>query len=80
MPVAYVGGANSLSWSFIGIPCKPSYSASFSPLVFSYYTISFESPSISLIKQLIPRMLTPSPLRITLDLPGLDPGSQPVRS
>ena len=41
MPVAYVGGANSLSWSFIGIPHKPSYSASFSPLVFSYYTVSF---------------------------------------
>ena len=34
MPVAYVGGANSLSWSFIGIPRKPSYSASFSPLIF----------------------------------------------
>ena len=33
-PVAYVGGANSLSWSVIGIPHKPSYSASFSPLIF----------------------------------------------
>ena len=33
-PVAYVDGANSLSWSFIGIPRKPSYSASFSPLIF----------------------------------------------
>ena len=30
-----VDGANSLSWNFIGIPCKPSYSASFSLLVFS---------------------------------------------
>ena len=29
MPVAYIGGANSLSWSFIGFPRKPSYSASF---------------------------------------------------
>ena len=28
-PVAYVGGANSLSRSFIGSPRKPSYSASF---------------------------------------------------
>ena len=28
-PVAYVGGENSLSWSFIGFPRKPSYSASF---------------------------------------------------
>ena len=28
-PVAYVGGVNSLSWSFIGFPRKPSYSASF---------------------------------------------------
>ena len=34
IPVAYVDGANSLSWSFIGIPRKPSYSASFSPLIF----------------------------------------------
>ena len=33
-PVAYVGGENSFSWSFTGIPCKPSYSASFSPLIF----------------------------------------------
>ena len=33
-PVAYIGGANSLSWSFTGIPRKPSYSASFSPLIF----------------------------------------------
>ena len=29
-----VDGANSLSWNFIGIPRKPSYSASFSPLIF----------------------------------------------
>ena len=33
-PVAYVGGASFLSRSFIGIPRKPSYSASFSPLIF----------------------------------------------
>ena len=33
-PVASVDVANSLSWSFIGIPHKPSYSASFSPLIF----------------------------------------------
>ena len=33
-PVAYVGGASFLSQSFIGIPRKPSYSASFSPLIF----------------------------------------------
>ena len=32
-PVAYVGGANSLSWNFIGIPRKPIYPASFSPLI-----------------------------------------------
>ena len=31
----YVDGANSLSWNFIGIPRKPSYSASFSLLLFS---------------------------------------------
>ena len=37
-PVAYVGGANSLSWSFIGFPYKPSYSAPFIHL-FSYNTI-----------------------------------------
>ena len=29
-----VDGANSLSWNFIGIPHKPSYSASFSLLIF----------------------------------------------
>ena len=29
-----VDGANSLSWNCIGIPRKPSYSASFSPLIF----------------------------------------------
>ena len=28
-PAAYVSGANFLSWNFIGLPCKPSYSASF---------------------------------------------------
>ena len=28
-PAAYVGDANSFSWSFIGFPHKPSYSASF---------------------------------------------------
>ena len=30
-----VDGANSLSWNFIGIPRKPSYSTSFSLLLFS---------------------------------------------
>ena len=31
-PVAQqIGGTNSLSWKFIGIPRKPSYSASFFP-------------------------------------------------
>ena len=29
MPAAYVGGANSLAWNFIGFPRKPSSSASF---------------------------------------------------
>ena len=32
--VAYVGGASILSRSFIGIPRKPNYSASFSLLLF----------------------------------------------
>ena len=41
-----VDGTSSLSWNFIGFPRKPSYSASFLHL-FSYYTISFQSPSIS---------------------------------
>ena len=40
VPVAYVDGAISLSWNFIGFPRKPSYSASLLHL-FSYYTISF---------------------------------------
>ena len=47
MPVAYVGGANSLSWSFIGIPRKPSYSASFSPLIFPT-TLSISNLSLYL--------------------------------
>ena len=59
-PVAYVGGANSLSLSFIGVPCKPSYSASFSPLIFLLHY--FFLISLYVFKQLIPRMLTPSPL------------------
>ena len=32
-PVAYVGGASFSSQSFIGIPRKPIYPASFSPLI-----------------------------------------------
>ena len=47
IPVAYVGGANSFSWSFIGVPCKPSYSASFSPLIFPT-TLSVSNLSIHL--------------------------------
>ena len=37
MPVAYIDDASFLSRSFIGIPRKPSYSASFSPLIFLLY-------------------------------------------
>ena len=33
-PAAYVSGANFLSWSFIGLPRKPSYSASFLHRIF----------------------------------------------
>ena len=33
-PVAYVSGASFLSWSFIGFPHKPSYSASFLHWIF----------------------------------------------
>ena len=44
MPVAYVGGANSLSWSFIGFPHKPSYSATFSPLIFLLHYSFLISP------------------------------------
>ena len=35
VPWPNVDGANSLSWNFIGIPRKPSYSTSFSLLLFS---------------------------------------------
>ena len=42
-----IDGANSLSWSFIGIPRKPSYSASFSPLIFPT-TLSVSNLSIYL--------------------------------
>ena len=31
---AYVSGASFLSWSFIGLPCKPNYSASFIHWIF----------------------------------------------
>ena len=63
MPVAYVGGANSLSWSFIGIPCKPSYSASFSPLIFPT-TLSFSNLSLYLqSNKFFPRTPILSPLR-----------------
>ena len=48
IPVAYVDGANSLSWSFIGFPCKPSYSASFSPLNFPT-TLFFSNLFLSVI-------------------------------
>ena len=34
MPAASVSGANFLSWSFIGLPRKPSYSASFLHWIF----------------------------------------------
>ena len=33
-PAAYVSGASFLSWSFIGLPRKPSYSASFLHWIF----------------------------------------------
>ena len=68
------GGASFLSRSFIGIPRKPSYSASFSPLIFLLHDFFLISLYI-LIKQLIPRTLAPSPLRITLDPLELDPGT-----
>ena len=47
MPVAYVGGASFLFRSFIGIPRKPSYSASFSPLIFPI-TLSVSNLSLYL--------------------------------
>ena len=77
-PVAYIGGANSLSWSFIGVPRKPSYSASFSPLIFPT-TLSFSNLSLYLqLNNFFPRTPTPSPLRMTLDPPELDPGTKPI--
>ena len=61
--MVYVGGTNSLSWSFIGIPHKPSYSASFSPLIF-------------LLHYLNKSLLTDSVhLSNYLDPPGLEPGT-----
>ena len=47
VPMAYVDGANSLSWSFIGILLKPSYLASFSPLIFLLHYSSLISLYIS---------------------------------
>ena len=62
-----------MSWSFVGIPLKPSYSASFSPLIFPT-TLSFSNLSLN---KFFPRTLILSPLQITLDPPGLDPGTTP---
>ena len=65
---AYVDGANLLSRGFIGFPCKPSYSASFSPLIF-------------LLHYLNKSLLTDSVhLSNYLDPPGLDPSSSPCVS
>ena len=56
------------------IPRNPSYSASFSPLIFLLH-LSISNLSISVIKYVFfqRRRLRPH-LRITLDPPGLDPG------
>ena len=72
-----VDGTNLLSRGFIGFPRKPSYSASFSPPKFP--TILF-LPNLILYfyinKWISFSLPTPFTLRITLDLPGLDPGRQ----
>ena len=55
-PVACVDGANSLSWSFIGIPRKPSYSASFSLLLFFWpnsHLVRGYSPSLLILPGLL---------------------------
>ena len=61
-------------WSMDAIPRNPSYSASFSPLIFLLH-LSISNLSISVIKYVFfqRRRLRPH-LRITLDPPGLDPG------
>ena len=57
-PVAYVGGASFLSQSFIGIPHKPNYSASFSPLLFPT-TLFFSKTSLNIWKFMVHVLLKP---------------------
>ena len=77
-PAAYVSGANFLSWSFIGLPQKPSYSASFLHWIFllsyphSMTLYIFDEYLNSRWSRLV------SPLN-TLDQPGLDPGRNPLQ-
>ena len=66
-PVATVNRANFLSRSFIGSLCKPRDISLFLSSIFLSTTFF---PYISLNQS-----PTPSPLRITLDPPGLDPGT-----
>ena len=69
MPVAYVSGANFLCWSFIGLPCKPSYSASFLHWIF---LLSYPH---SITLYIFDEYLNSHRRRLpsnTLDQPGLD--------
>ena len=73
-PAAYVGDANSLSWNFIGFPCKPSYSASFlhwiSLLSYPYLT------TLYIFNSIVSWSPKPSPLWIPWIHRGWTPVSQ----
>ena len=69
-PVASVNRANSLSGGFVGFLCKPRNISLFLSSIFLSTTFF---PYLSLNQS-----LTPSPLRITLYPPGLDPGKYPI--
>ena len=72
MPAAYIGGASSLSWNFIGFPCKPSYSASF-----LHWISSLSYPHLTtlyIFNSILSWSLMPSPLQI----PWIHQGWTPV--
>ena len=67
--VAYVGDTNSLSWSFIGFPHKPSYSAS-SLNFFAEPSLFNHSLYLQFYRILIAKAISSSN---SLDPPRLDP-------
>ena len=66
-------------WSMDAIPRKPSYSASFSPLIFLLHYPFLISLYICNYICIFPRTPTPSPPSNSLDPPGLDPSNKDIK-